>query len=165
MRVGVLLLLAEESLNGYEMINEAAERSGGHWRLTSAKVHPMLDQLAEEGLVQLSEESGGGRQRPYELTPAGRALVDSEFAGITPPWVVHAPVGDESEPQQESAQIEIQGPSAQFQEVAAQFTAAANQVAQVGTSEQIERARELVAESKRNLYRILAEDDPAPQSS
>ena len=39
------------------------------------------------------------------------------------------------------------------------FSAAADQIAAVGTGPQLERAARLLDETKRGLYRILADDD------
>ncbi|MBB4934570.1 DNA-binding PadR family transcriptional regulator [Lipingzhangella halophila] len=181
LRVGILLLLAEEPYSGYEMINEAVERSGGNWRLSSAKIHPMLDRLTDEGLVRLSEVVGGGRQRPYELTPNGRSLVEANLDQMVPPWLAYVPQQPAEPPEQApqhpapqvqqptqfanqggntNAQFQLRpGANAQFQQVEAQFSSAVNQVMQVGTEQQLERAQELLMESTRGLYRILAEDD------
>ena len=47
-RHGALLLLAEGPLNGYGIIRELAERSGGTWRPSSGAVYPALSLLEDE---------------------------------------------------------------------------------------------------------------------
>ena len=46
------MLLAESPMHGYQMITELTERSGGAWRPSAGSVHPTLQQLEDEGLVQ-----------------------------------------------------------------------------------------------------------------
>ncbi|WP_046470110.1 PadR family transcriptional regulator [Allosalinactinospora lopnorensis] len=184
LRAGILMLLAEGPLSGYEIINEVTERSNGRRRATSGTIYPVLDRLDDEGLVRLSEAGGGGsRQRPFELTHAGSRYVEEHAAELAPPWETPVPApapaaaAEEPEKPEEAQprQIKVHAPARhlrevgapsgeaapRFQEVAAQFSTAADQVARVGTEQQLERARKLVAESKRGLYRILAEDDEA----
>ena len=62
----VVGLLAEGPRTGKEIIDCAAERSGGMWRPSPGLVYPLLGRLLGEGLV----EEEGGR---YSLTELGRA--------------------------------------------------------------------------------------------
>ncbi|MCY9782946.1 PadR family transcriptional regulator [Nocardiopsis sp. EMB25] len=151
-RTGILLLLAEEPRSGYEIIREGRERSGGMWRPSPGSVYPMLQQLEDEGLVsQIAEE---GRRRPYQLTEEGIAHLEEHGADLTPPWAA----GDDAHADTRSRYEEMG-------ELAYQLSAAAAQVAQAGTDEQSERAKRLLNETKRGLYRILAEDDGADEHS
>ncbi|WP_415840942.1 PadR family transcriptional regulator, partial [Nocardiopsis rhodophaea] len=147
-RTGILLLLAEEPRSGYEIIREGKERSQGGWRPSPGSVYPMLQQLEDEGLVRPAETSGSGRRRPFELTDEGHAYVEENAAELTPPW--------EAVPEEYTDSMERY---AEISSLAYQLSAAAAQVAQAGTPEQLERAKWLLAETKRGLYRILAEDD------
>ncbi|MBB6172399.1 DNA-binding PadR family transcriptional regulator [Nocardiopsis mwathae] len=149
-RTGILLLLAEEPRSGYEIIREGKERSSGAWRPSPGSVYPMLQQLEDEGLVRPAEASGGGRRRPFELTEEGHAYVEDNAGDLTPPWeAVHAEYED------------AQARYTEMGHLAYQLTAAAAQVAEAGTPEQLERAKRLLSDTKRGLYRILAEDDAA----
>ncbi|MDA2807214.1 PadR family transcriptional regulator [Nocardiopsis suaedae] len=150
-RTGILLLLAEGPLSGYEIIREGKERSSGTWRPSPGSVYPMLQQLEDEGLVRPVDTEGGGRRRPFELTEEGRAYVDERGADLTPPWQAAAEEFEDAH----SGQMEVQS-------LAYQLMAAAAQVAQVGTPEQQERAKRMLSETRRELYRILAEDETAP---
>ena len=145
-RTGILLLLAEESRSGYEIIREGRERSGGSWRPSSGSVYPMLQQLEDEGLIE--QVAGEGRRRPYRLTDEGRAYLEERGEGLTPPWEAGADAYADTRSHYE----EIGG-------LAYQLAAAASQVAQAGTSEQVERAKRLLNETRRNLYLLLAEED------
>ncbi|MFC4866045.1 PadR family transcriptional regulator [Streptomonospora arabica] len=146
-RTGILLLLAEEPRSGYEIIREGRERSGNVWRPSSGSVYPMLQQLEDEGLVRPAEDAHG-RRRPFELTDEGRAYVERDAADLTPPWEA---VSEEHE--------DAMARYAEISSLAYQLAAAAAQVAQAGTDGQAERAKRLLSETKRGLYRILAEDD------
>ncbi|MDA0567069.1 PadR family transcriptional regulator [Streptomonospora sp. S1-112] len=149
-RTGILLLLAEEPRSGYEIIREGRERSGGAWRPSPGSVYPMLQQLEDEGLVRPAANAEGGRRRPFELTDEGHAYVERHAAELTPPW--------------DAVPEEYEDALSRYHEIsslAAQLSAAAAQVAQAGTDEQVERAKRLLAETRRGLYRILAEEDAA----
>jgi DNA-binding PadR family transcriptional regulator len=139
-RLALLRLLAEEPRNGYQLMQAIEERSEGLWRPSPGSVYPTLSQLEDEGLIT-SVEAEGARQ--FEITDAGREHLDSR--GDEPaPWT---PAREEGEnPLSELAPLVIQIGKATFQ------------VAAVGNQIQRERARELLADTRRALYRILAED-------
>ncbi|WP_374058170.1 PadR family transcriptional regulator [Marinitenerispora sediminis] len=147
-RTGILLLLAEEPRSGYEIIREGRERSHGAWRPSPGSVYPMLQQLEDEGLVRPAENAGEGRRRPFELTEEGRRYVEEHADELTPPW--------------EAAAEQYADTPAEYAELgtlAMQLSATVMQVVQSGTPDQVERATRLLAETRRGLYRILAEDD------
>src|SRR5437588_10911522 len=57
-RAALLLLLAEEPRNGYQLMQAIEERSGGRWRPSPGSIYPSLAQLEDEGLVVASERDG-----------------------------------------------------------------------------------------------------------
>ena len=138
-RTAVLLLLAEEPRNGYQLMQEIEERSAGQWRLSPGSVYPTLSQLEDEGLIRATEIDGA---KAFELTDAGREQI-AERGDAPAPW-------DQGDGDDSPRQIrhDIGG-----------VAAAAWQVAQTGDAEQIGKTRELLAETRRRLYRILAGDD------
>jgi DNA-binding PadR family transcriptional regulator len=146
-RASVLALLAEQPMHGYQMLGELAERSGGTWRPSPGSVYPVLQQLQDEGLVQPEETDGS---RVFHLTEAGRAYVEEHRDELAAPW--EAMAGSRHE-----------GTHQLFQ-VMSQVGAATWQLAQAGGDAQIEKATALLAEARRNLYRILAEDEPTTSS-
>src|SRR6266704_991896 len=94
-RAAVLALLAEEPRNGYQIIQEIGERSGGVWRPSPGSVYPALQQLEDEALVQ-AETPEGGRRR-YTLTAEGQAYVTAHPDEVSAPWdVVARSVGDDA---------------------------------------------------------------------
>src|SRR5438128_12124350 len=82
-RTAALLLLAEEPRNGYQIMQEVEERSGGVWRPSPGSVYPALAQLEDEGLIR-SEESDG--RKLFVLTDAGRAHVEERDPSKPAPW-------------------------------------------------------------------------------
>lgn len=145
-RAAALSLLAEEPRNGYQIIQEIAERSGGVWHPSPGSVYPALQQLEDEGLIQ-AETPEGGRRR-YALTAEGREYVDAHADEVQAPWDdVASSVGSDA--------IELR-------HLIAQVAAAAVQVVQVGTEGQVAQARTMLTDTRRKLYAILAaEDEPA----
>jgi DNA-binding PadR family transcriptional regulator len=142
-RAAILAVLAEQPMNGYQIIQEIAERSEGVWRPSPGSVYPALQQLEDEGLVQSVERDG---RRSFELTEAGRAHVEEHREELTAPWeAVAGTVTDEL---------------LELRELGMQLAMAFVQVAQAGSPAQIAEARRVLIDARRALYRILAESDP-----
>src|SRR5688572_25886972 len=81
-RAAVLVLLAEEPRNGYQLMQEIEERSDGVWRPSPGSVYPALQLLEDEGLVRVE---GEGR-KAYTLTDEGSAHVEEHAAELGTPW-------------------------------------------------------------------------------
>jgi DNA-binding PadR family transcriptional regulator len=139
-RAAALALLAEGPRNGYQIIQEITERSHGIWRPSPGSVYPALQQLEDERLVT-AEEHGG--RRTYRLTDEGRAHVAERHEG-TEPWAVVA----------ESVSEEM----ADLRVLFGQVGMAMRQVAEAGTPAQHSAAGRILADTRRALYRLLAED-------
>ncbi|MFA1538742.1 PadR family transcriptional regulator [Actinomadura monticuli] len=140
-RAAILVLLAEEPRNGYQIIQEIHERSGGAWKPSPGAVYPALQQLADEGLIA-GDESGG--RRTFHLTDEGRAHVEENADRLAEPWAEMTPDFGEGVPE--------------LFKQAAQTGAAVMQIVHSGSSEQVAQARDVLADARRNLYRILADD-------
>lgn len=143
-RAALLVLLDESPQTGYGLMEEIENRSSGAWRPSPGSVYPTLQQLEDEGLVETGE--GEGRQ-PFTLTDTGRAYVSENREQLGEPWAKLAEgVGEE--------RLELRG-------LMHQIGAAVFQVAAAGDKQQVARAKELLSETRRGLYRILADDEPA----
>jgi DNA-binding PadR family transcriptional regulator len=142
-RTALLLLLAEEPRNGYQLMQAIEERSGGRWRPSPGSVYPALAQLEDEGLIRAAERDG---VRLFELTDDGRARV--------------AERGEEAAPWEMADDPELRS-VAELHNLVHQLHLAAMQVGQAGSERQIERATETLTETRRSLYRILAEEEDA----
>src|SRR5580692_3996041 len=66
-RAAVISLLSEEPRNGYQIIQEINERTGGLWRVSSGSVYPAISQLEDEGLI---EPADGNGRKLFALTQA-----------------------------------------------------------------------------------------------
>src|SRR3954470_6549762 len=82
-RAAILAVLAEESLNGYQIIQEIAERSGGIWKPSPGSIYPTLQQLEDEGLVRQVDLEG---RRTFTLTDEGRTYVGDHPDEAGAPW-------------------------------------------------------------------------------
>jgi len=142
-RAAAIALLAQEPMNGYQIIQQISERSGGLWRASPGSVYPALAQLEDEGLIA-AEGSGPGR-RAFALTDAGRAYVAEHADELAAPW--SAVAGDAA------------SAAADMRMLVRQVHLAAFQVVSAGSDAQLGQARKVLAQARRALYRILAEDD------
>jgi DNA-binding PadR family transcriptional regulator len=140
-RAATLALLAEGPQNGYQIIQQIAERSGGIWRPSSGSVYPGLQLLEDEGLIQ--QEMAEGR-RVFRLTDAGRAHVEARREELARVWDTVAGRVDDA--------------ALELRDLFEQVGAAVAQVARAGNDAEISEARRLLVETRRRLYRILAGD-------
>ena len=142
-RLAVLALLSEQPMHGYQLMREISARSDGVWRPSPGAVYPALQQLQDESLIE--QEQGAGK-RVFGLTDAGRGYVAEHQQEIDGVWqTVGADVDDDW--------MELANTSRQI--VQAFF-----QVVTAGDPRQVAEAKELLIETRRKLYRILAEDEP-----
>src|SRR5258708_3836449 len=144
-RAAALALLAEEPMNGYQIIQQITDRSGGLWRPSPGSVYPALAQLEDEGLIVL--QATAGERRAYALTEAGRSYVAEHAEGLKAPW--SAVSGDAATA------------AADLHSLVRQVHVAAFGVLSAGTDAQMAQARKILAQTRRSLYRILAEEEEA----
>lgn len=138
-RAALLVLLSESPKHGYEMIQQIEERSSGVWRPSPGAVYPALALLEDQGLVRSLED--GGKKR-FELTDAGREAAAE--LGDRKPW-------DEVTQGMDPAQFKLR-------DAIKPIAMAAVQVMEAGTPAQQEQAAAVLAETRRKLYAILAEE-------
>ncbi len=138
-RDAVLRLLSEQPMHGYQIIQELSARSGGTWSPSAGSVYPTLQLLADEGLI-IAEETGG--KKVFSLTEAGVAAV-AATADQPAPWAEVA-AGDPS----------IAG----YREAAGKLMHAVFQLGKNGSADQRAAATEVLADARKKLYAILAED-------
>lgn len=141
-RQAILLLLDEVPRNGYGLMQEIEERSGGTWRPSPGSVYPALSQLEDEGLVTMAESEG---RKDFSLTEAGTTWVEENRESIGSPWDTTG----------RGAPKELGSLRKSTQALAM----AARQLAHTGTPNQLEEARKVVDEARRRLYGILAQSE------
>jgi len=140
-RAALLALLNERPMHGYEMIQELDDRTGGIWRPSPGSVYPTLQLLEDEGLI--TSETSDGRKR-FTLTDAGRE--EAAKATETPPWAQYA-------------DDDTMSTLSEFRKASFGVMNALSQVGFSGTDGQRAQALEVLAETRRKLYAILAEED------
>ena len=141
-RAAALLLLAEEPRNGYQLMEEIERRSGGAWRPSPGSIYPALAQLEDEGLVRAEETAG---RRAYSLTPEGEAYVEENRDALGSPW--------------DEAGEGVPDELVDLRTLIAHVGMATLQVGQSGDEKQIDEARKVLSDTRKSLYRILADDD------
>ncbi len=134
----------EQNLNGYQVIQKIAERTDGAWKPSPGSVYPTIQQLEDEGLLATGEDAG---RKVLRLTDAGRSYVTEHPDEMAAVW---APFDEESDAEDGS----------DLKKVIGQTMAAIWQIASTGTTAQVEEAAQVLAETRRKLYTILAEGDP-----
>ncbi|MDM7854839.1 PadR family transcriptional regulator [Cellulomonas alba] len=147
-RAAVLLLLAEQPRHGYQLIQEIAARSGGRWQPSPGAVYPALNLLEDEGLVTTATESG---RRLATLTDAGRAYVQEHAEELGTPW--------------DDAATRPADPIRTLRDSVGMLVSVVHQVGRTGTDEQVARAVALLDRARRDLYLVLAGEDPAARDA
>ena len=137
-RSAILTLLAERPMHGYEMIGELEERTGGRWRPSAGSIYPTLQLLEDEGLVSPEQVEG---RKVYSLTDPGRESA-AALAERKAPW----------------QHDDDDSPHHRLRREAFRLRAALMQVGQAGDADQAEKAVELLTDTRRKLYGILADE-------
>jgi DNA-binding PadR family transcriptional regulator len=144
-RAAALVLLTERPMHGYEMIQELEERTNGVWRPSPGAVYPALQLLEDQGLVTADAEAG---KRLFSLTDTGRE--EAAKVGDRKPW--------------DDVTAGIDPSQFKLRDALGPIAIAARQVAIDGTPAQQAAAAEVLTETRRKLYAILAES-PADRSA
>lgn len=158
-RAAVLMVLLDHARTGAEIIDAIAADADGHWRPKPGAVYPLLQLLADEGLVSSEQRD---EKKVYALTEAGRAAAEQAAAEHAEQDSAHEhraghPRGDHGTwkapqfPRMDEHDVLVPKSGVKLAQAAAQ-------VAQVGTADQKKRAAELLDETRKRLYAILAED-------
>jgi DNA-binding PadR family transcriptional regulator len=140
-RAAILAALAAQPMNGYQIIQEIASRSGGAWKPSPGSIYPTLSQLEDEGLVTADAATG---RRTFSLTDEGRTYVAEHAEEVTAPW----------EAMTASADDDADG----LKPLLGQVGTALWQILAAGTPDQQARARTALIELRRTLYGILADE-------
>jgi DNA-binding PadR family transcriptional regulator len=138
----LLGLLSERPQHGYELMKELEARRGGFRRSSPGSVYPTLQMLSEGGYLTSEEVEG---KRVYTITESGRQLL-SDRAG-------------QSDPRSDRDSFVESNPSEliELRRSLTDLNDAVTQVARSGNLEQANRVRDLLAQVKREIYKLLAE--------
>jgi DNA-binding PadR family transcriptional regulator len=152
-RAAILDVLAGDEMNGYQLIQQISERSGGAWKPSPGSVYPTVQQLEDEGLVEGRDVEG---RRLLRLTDAGRAYVEENGEEMAATWRAFEEPGDEGPeggPRDQRSGTELMP-------IVGQVMGAMWQIVTTGTSQQRAEAAEILTETRRKLYQLLADGDP-----
>ncbi|HET6152177.1 MAG TPA: PadR family transcriptional regulator [Marmoricola sp.] len=146
-RPAILAVLGEasEPLNGYQVIQQIAERTDGVWKPSPGSVYPTIAQLVDEALV---EDAPGGR-KTLQLSDTGRAYLTDNAEEIAAVWQSFEDDGTDDH--------------ADLRQVIKQTVGAIVQVATAGTPAQQAKAVDILADTRRKLYGLLAEGPDAAE--
>ena len=138
-------MLSTEPMNGYQVISQIAERTRGAWKPSPGSVYPTISQLEDEGLIESDDERG---RRTLRLTDEGRAYVEANADELAAVWT---PFGEPERP--EASDFTSLKPEI------GQVMNAVWQIISTGTDQQKREAIEVLVETRRKLYGLLAEGD------
>jgi DNA-binding PadR family transcriptional regulator len=139
-RDAVLVVLAEEPMDGYRIVRALEERSDGAWSPGAGAVYPALQLLADAGLAEPAATEDGGR-RTWSLTPSG---------------FIAAEAARERETGSQSPAAPTTAKRGALPRSAAQLVQTAVLVGQTGSAEQVAEAVAVLDEARRRLISILA---------
>lgn len=139
-QVAILNLLTEQSMHGYQIIQEISSRSGGAWTPGAGSVYPTLQAMEDQDLV-ISEQTGS--KRVYSLTESGKALAESS---------------EEQAPWDQIA--ESSAPMLELRQAMGTLHMAVMQLEQAASEEQIAKAVLIIDGARKAIYLILASDSP-----
>ena len=136
-RTAILLVLVDEPMHGYQIMQAMRDRTGGAWRPSPGAVYPTIAQLEDEGLVTTREEGG---RRLVTLTSEGRTYLEERSARLGDPFADFA---------DQPSWPDLREPMQELQ-------AAARQIVVSGSTAQVKAAAQVLAQARRSLYLILA---------
>ena len=139
-RAAVLLLLSEQPMHGYQLMQAIAERSGGRWTPSPGAIYPAINLLEDEELVTVVADSG---RKIVTLTDAGRAHVAEHRDSWPDPFTTQARPGPD------------------LRDLLMQLHGAARQVGRTGSESQVRAGAEILTRARRELYLLLADGPEA----
>ena len=137
---------SQEQVNGYQVIQQISERSGGAWRPSPGSVYPTIQLLQDEGLVETDDERP---RKTLVLTAEGTAYVAEHAQELAAVW---APFERHAEEQKSSGFGELKPEIGQVM-------GAVWQIITTGSPQQQRAAIDVLVETRRKLYGILADGD------
>lgn len=137
----------EEPINGYQVIQQIGERSKDAWRPSPGSVYPTIQQLQDEGLVEADDERG---RRTIRLTADGVRYCEEHAEELAAVWTPF------EEDRRESADgVDFNDLKPEI----GQVMSAVWQIVTSGTERQRGAAVEVLVDTRRRLYGILADGD------
>ncbi len=139
-KAAVFAALTEGPMHGYQIMQRIQELSGGTWRPSPGSVYPTLQEFEDRDLVKSDEVEG---KRVYALTETGAAEADKlrDTEGNLPWMTAEGPAGTRMK----------------LKQAVGSLAAATRQVGMSGSDETVEKTLEILADTRKRIYGLLAE--------
>ncbi|MBV8118066.1 MAG: PadR family transcriptional regulator [Candidatus Eremiobacteraeota bacterium] len=137
----LLQLLSDESRHGYDLIREFRRKG---WPGGPGSIYPLLAALEEDGLIVGRDE---GERRTYAVTDKGREHLKEHSNGF---GNVFENDDEEDEPGNQTR--------SDLRDAAGRLMQAVTQLGPSSKSETIERVRELLDRTRKEIYTLLAQE-------
>lgn len=138
----LLKLLAVQSRHGYELIREFRRKG---WAGGAGSIYPLLSALEEEGLIAGHDE---GERRTYEVTDKGRRHLSEHGAHL---GALLEDDGEEEETPESEARSDLR-------DAVGRLVAAVTQLGPSSNAQTVERVRDLLDRTRREIYTLLAQE-------
>jgi DNA-binding PadR family transcriptional regulator len=140
-RAAILLVLAEEPMHGYQIMQRLEEKSGGAWRPSPGSVYPTLQLLEDQGIIKGEEADG---RHVFSLTEG------AEAAAAIKERLGDSPFGAEGGEQD---------PRFALRQAVFQLGGAVKQVAVAGSADDVQKALAILRDARKRVYALLADAD------
>lgn len=137
-QIAILRLLIQEDMHGYQIIQELSRLSEGVWSPGAGSIYPTLQSLEDEGFITARSE---GQKKIYSITKSGQKFLGKH--ANTTLWEDFV---------SETPEIMID-----LRQTLFNLNHAVMQVEQVGDTEKLEKAEQLLRATQKSLYLILAD--------
>jgi DNA-binding PadR family transcriptional regulator len=141
-RTAILLLLADQPMHGYQLMEAVADRTEGRWTPSPGAIYPAINQLEDEGLVTVTAQSG---RKVATLTDAGREHIRANRDSWPEPY----------------GGVTDARPGHDLRGLLAQLHDATRQIGRTGTDAQIDATAKTLTDARRAIYLLLADGPEA----
>ncbi len=138
LKLVMLKLLAELPRHGYDLIRAFREHG---WSAGAGSIYPLLAFLESSGYVTSHQE---GERRTYQVTEKGRTLLEDRAADVTAFFEAVSQAGEE--------------PGDELQDALERLSGAVEQLAGQAKAETIARVRDLLDQTRKEIYTLLAQE-------
>src|SRR3954462_6313768 len=144
-RAATLLLLAEQPMHGYQLMQAISERSGGRWTPSPGAIYPTISQLEDEGLVTVTADAG---RKLVALTGAGSKSFEARRESGNDPFAGYSAAA----------------PGGDLRGLLEQVHGAVRQVVGARNDPPLAPAVAIINDARRSLYLLLADGPQQPDT-